>query len=483
VNIIVIAVDENRSSILKAGLELSGYHDDVIVANTPQALSEFLEQHTPRLLIVDALPGQEMQFLDTIASLRDIPIITIGESQIAAKVNLPFPYQFQDFLSHVYHLAPLTSPDRKPNFVSQEESEAKYRDLFDRASDAIFLIDLETHIIVDANIQVEKMYGYTHDEIIGMSLLQIVPHNEHPAMLRNTRKLRDERVVLRVSNRTHIKKDGSLLSVSLSASLIEYGGRIVFQDIVRDETERIRQEAELKRLNQVKDEFVSNISHELRTPLTSLNIRLHMLKKMPQALETHISTFEREINRLETLIENLLTLSRLDQDQGSFEFLTFDLNELVEEYYADRKPLAEEANLTLSYNLSTQAPYVHASRDLLGQVLSIFMTNAINYTPSGGEITLTTALVDTEGEQRVVMSVRDTGIGVSQSEQEALFTRFFRGKVGRQSKKSGTGLGLAIAKEIIDRHEGRITVDSDGIPGKGTTFSVWLSPVPQPELT
>ncbi len=473
-SIIVIALDENRAKILSAGLELSGYQNNVITVNTADSLLNEIAQDTPELLIVDYSLSTNDDLLLAIQSLSGIPVITIGESEINADVNLSFPYQFHDFLPHVYRLAPIAGDDLQPHFVSSEESEAKYRDLFDRASDGIFLIDLDTHIIIDVNKQVETIYGYALDEIIGMSLLQIVPHDEHPAMLNNTRKMRGEERILRVANRTHIKKDGSLIPVSISASLIEYGGRIVFQDIVRDETERIRQETELKRLNEVKDEFVSNISHELRTPLSSLNLRLHLLKKSPDGLERHISTIEREINRLEALIENLLILSRIDQGREVFLFSKVDVNEIVQQYYLDRKPLAEDADLTLTRETTSSPLYVYASHDLLGQVLSILLTNAINYTPAGGQITLGTDVIELEGEQWAQINVSDTGIGILSTEQESLFTRFFRGKVGRDSKKSGTGLGLAIAKEMVNHHNGRITVDSEGIPGKGTTFSICL---------
>ena len=102
------------------------------------------------------------------------------------------------------------------------------------------------------------------------------------------------------------------------------------------------------------------------------------------------------------------------------------------------------------------------------------MTNAANYTPAGGQIRLATHIRSFDGQRWVGLSVKDTGPGISPEEQEQLFTRFFRGKAGYDSDVPGTGLGLAIAKEIVDRHGGQIKVDSQGIPGQGVTFEIWL---------
>jgi signal transduction histidine kinase len=111
---------------------------------------------------------------------------------------------------------------------------------------------------------------------------------------------------------------------------------------------------------------------------------------------------------------------------------------------------------------------------LLGQVLSILLTNAISYTPSGGHVIVRTHTRQKEDDRWVGFSVSDSGPGISPEEQRQLFVRFFRGGAGRKSGIPGTGLGLAIAQEIINRHGGTIEVESDAIPGHGATFSVWI---------
>ena len=111
---------------------------------------------------------------------------------------------------------------------------------------------------------------------------------------------------------------------------------------------------------------------------------------------------------------------------------------------------------------------------MTGQVLSAILTNAMNYTPAGGSITVSTQMEENQGRMWTGFAISDTGPGIPVEDQQRLFERFFRGKTGRASSSPGTGLGLSIAREIIYRHGGRIEVQQRRLPGKGTTFSVWL---------
>jgi signal transduction histidine kinase len=130
--------------------------------------------------------------------------------------------------------------------------------------------------------------------------------------------------------------------------------------------------------------------------------------------------------------------------------------------------------LTLTLEEYPDLPLAKGDQKQLNQVLSILLTNALNYTPEGGEVTLRTALQELDDTSWVTIAVSDNGPGVSDADRINLFNRFYRGTAGRASGAPGTGLGLAIAKEIMDRHQGRIEVTSDGVPGNGTTFTMWL---------
>lgn len=476
-DILVVASDRAKSQIIFAGLELSGYQNRVISLNEVHEIHQSVKTHAPLLIVYLTSPDDPPQLVAYFEQLHDVPLLTIGSHAEKSNGSLPLPYQFQDLLQRVNRYVPLPADFLNPayrHFASQAEEEHKYRDLFDRASDAILLIDYETHCIIDANQQAVKLYGYRLDELIGMSMLQMVPAEQHPNMLENTRKMNADREIIHVPRRTHIAKDGALITVSISAAIIEYGGRTVFQDIIRNETERIRYEEELKELVQLKDQFVSNISHELRTPIANLRLHEYLLSKQPENLAQHLAVLERETTRLNRLIEDLLVLSRLDQGRQDIIFEKVDLNQLVQQHLGDRQLLAQKSGITLKDELTPLIPPVEGSPDMLDQVLSIMLTNAINYTPSGGSVIVSTHPTELEGKQWIGFSITDTGYGIPPVEQHLLFTRFYRGSAAYQSAQTGTGLGLAIAKEIIDRHNGHITVKSDGIPGNGTTFGVWF---------
>ncbi len=233
----------------------------------------------------------------------------------------------------------------------------------------------------------------------------------------------------------------------------------------------------LRTLSKVKDEFVSNVSHELRTPIASLKIYQQLLTKRPGEIETILETLQRETNQLERIIEDLLHLSRLDLGFAESKFDTLKLEGFLSACVQDRIPMAESQELSLKLELEPDLPAVHGDAGLLSQALSTILTNALNYTPSGGQIVVGTASRAQDGKQWAGFYVRDSGPGIHPDDQSQIFNRFFRGEVGRTSKVPGTGLGLAIAKKIVDQHNGLIEVHSSGAAGEGATFFVWL-PVP-----
>jgi signal transduction histidine kinase len=226
--------------------------------------------------------------------------------------------------------------------------------------------------------------------------------------------------------------------------------------------------------DRVKSKFVSNVSHELRTPLANLKLYLHLLTRgRPEKLESYIVTLRREVDRLQDLIEGLLDISRLDLGKTQANLELVDLNLLVTTLVTDRWALVDDRGLRMDVEEDESLPMALADHKLVEQVLTNMLTNAVNYTPVGGTVTLRTGLAGADGQQWVTASVTDTGPGISVEEQEHLFERFFRGEAGRASTAPGTGLGLAICKEIMELHGGRITVDSEA--GAGSTFTVWLA--------
>jgi signal transduction histidine kinase len=232
----------------------------------------------------------------------------------------------------------------------------------------------------------------------------------------------------------------------------------------------------LKELDRLKSQFVSNVSHELRTPLTNIKYYLYLLEHgYPEKRDHYMAVLKSESDLLHRLIEDLLDLSSLDLGKAQLNLTAVDINEVANLLVDSRTALVASRGLTLQTDLAPELPPVLADRKMLMQVFTNLTANATNYTPRGGTITVRT-------QQRaggVALSVSDTGPGISAAEQGRLFERFFRGEAARQTGAAGTGLGLAICQEIVQRHGGRITVESE--VGKGSTFTVWL-PAAQREL-
>jgi signal transduction histidine kinase len=168
----------------------------------------------------------------------------------------------------------------------------------------------------------------------------------------------------------------------------------------------------------------------------------------------------RDITRLETIIEDLLRLTRFDQGQHSPHFQPTQLNEVVRQLVEDRSALAERQYVQLDMNLDAHLPEVIADPRLVEQVLSILLSNALNYTGPAGQVVVASSLCEANGKLWAEISVADNGPGVSSEDFPHIFDRFYRGKEALVSGVPGTGLGLALAKKIVQLHHGEISVDS-----------------------
>ncbi|MFQ5421973.1 MAG: sensor histidine kinase [Anaerolineae bacterium] len=176
-----------------------------------------------------------------------------------------------------------------------------------------------------------------------------------------------------------------------------------------------------------------------------------------------------QANRLEQLINDILDLSRLEQENGAKKFMPININELLERVKTVHSPRAEGIGLAFTVDLEPDLPLVWGARNQLIQVVTNLVANAINYTPAGS--IQVSSSHDTENG-RVYIKVSDTGMGIHPDDVPHLFERFYRGKASIAQDIPGTGLGLGIAREIVEAHGGEIDVESK--VGIGSTFWVWL---------
>lgn len=228
---------------------------------------------------------------------------------------------------------------------------------------------------------------------------------------------------------------------------------------------------ELKKVAIMRKDFVANVSHELRTPITSIRGFAETLLDQDSTDKGTESQFlniiYEESRRLQFLVEDLLTLSTLEKDDFRLKLSTVYLSEILSEMWPMIKHQAEQKDITLNLNMEKEHVLM-ADSEKLKQVLINLIGNAISYTPHQGEVTL---IVD-EVEQFIRINVKDTGIGIDQSNIPRLFERFYRVDKARSRNTGGTGLGLAIVKHIVEVHDGKITVESE--INKGSSFTVYF---------
>ncbi|NHZ72137.1 MAG: GAF domain-containing protein [Aquificales bacterium] len=230
--------------------------------------------------------------------------------------------------------------------------------------------------------------------------------------------------------------------------------------------------------DRLKSEFLDNVNHELRTPLSNIKLYLDLLahhaEKDSKKRDRYVEILRRETQRLERLIKDLLRLSRLDLKKVQPQMVKTDVNHLLETLVTDRLALITSCGLTLATRWAADLPPAWVDPALLNQVATNLLTNAMHYTPAGGQITLTTSSHVAGGQTWITFSVADTGLGIDSDELPHLFERFYRGRAGKETGAPGTGLGLAVVQEILALHGGRVEVHSQ--PEQGSAFVVWLSP-------
>jgi len=232
--------------------------------------------------------------------------------------------------------------------------------------------------------------------------------------------------------------------------------------------------SELRRLEQVRKDFVANVSHELKTPLTSIQGFAETLLAGalddPEHSRRFVEIIRNHALRLSRLTDDLLKLSRIEAGKLDLEFQPVSLANLIEAAVEATSPRAEAGRLSLTLDCPPDLPCVQADPNLLREVLQNLLDNAVQYTPAGGRIEVSAVL----SEGSALVTVADTGIGIPEAEQERIFERFYRLDPARSREMGSTGLGLAIARHIVEAHGGHIGVESSVGRGSKFRFSIPL---------
>lgn len=347
-----------------------------------------------------------------------------------------------------------------------ERNEARLRSLFDFSPIGIALNDFETGQFLELNNALIAPTDYTREEFIALSYWDITPQ-EYQSL--------EEQALANLNTtgrygpfeKEYIRKDGSRYPVRLQGMLSkEQDGRTVIWSLIEDITER-------RKLDKMKDQFISTVSHELRTPLTSIKGSLNLLAggavgSISDKAQALLVTAERNAQRLTTLINDLLDMEKLVAGKMPMTFLKQPLGPLLDETIDSLSSYAQQHNVVLQCSASWPAVQVNVDGQRLIQALSNLLSNAIKFSPQGEAITIKVQQQDTN----IHILVRDRGQGVAPEFEDRLFQRFSQADSSDTRKLPGTGLGLAITQEICQQLGGSVMYRQPN--GRGAEFIIQL---------
>lgn len=470
-------------------------------------MASWLEVYRPRhgdgtpcatadLPLARALAGEHVQSVDVLIGQADG-----GADRLLAVSAHPLPGAAR------HHGAVAVFHDVTAARRAAEEVAAA-RDLFSAVLTAatgqsIIGTDPQGHITV-FNAGAERLLGYTAEEMIGRTPEAF--HRASEVVARAAELGMEPGFDVFVAHLaagggpetrdwTYVRKDGSSRRVALTVSaLTDAAGNVTgYLGVADDVTEQRAREAamlralaaereaieRLQEVDRVKNDFLASVSHELRTPITSIVGYVDMLRDgdagpVPEQQRQLLEVVHRNSGRLMTLIEDLLTLSRVESGAFQITPAPLDLRHVVASAREALAPIFSGRALDVTFDVPTEPLVVLGDADQLERALMNLLTNAVKFTDDGGRVDV---VVRRDGPDAWI-AVSDTGFGISAQDQEKLFTRFFRARTATERAIQGTGLGLTIVQAIAEGHGGDVSVAS--VVGQGTTLSLRI-PVGQPD--
>lgn len=361
------------------------------------------------------------------------------------------------------------------------ESEERFRATLMQSQDGIIIAD-ENMQIIEWNDAQSRILGYSKEEMLGKPIWEVqwlsLPdqfRNEHRKeelkqaclhMMQVNQALSSEfpsfSQEFEIQSKTNEKK-----VLEISSYAIQLSNKTYFGSISRDITEQKLQE-------KMKDHFISMVSHELRTPMTSIKGGIDMLCTMnlesyTKESQNLIQICKKNADRLCTFVNNVLDFQKLKNSSLSFDLSIINIDKIIQDVICIMEIPAKEKHLELRYLSCPQTPNIEGDSDKIYRLLSNLLSNGIKYTEKG-YVSIECSLLPQE--KSVQVAIRDTGMGIHKEDVKKLFNSFTQITHSNYSRPGSSGLGLAICKEIVEKHHGKIWLES--IPGEGTVFYVQL---------
>jgi PAS domain S-box-containing protein len=371
-----------------------------------------------------------------------------------------------------------------------ELARAQLAAIVESADDAIISKDLNG-IIQSWNASAQRLFGYTAEQAVGRHISFLIPPDRLEEEDRILSRLRAGERVYHFDT-VRVRSDGQLIHVSLTISPIrDQTGRIIgASKTARDITDRKQAEeriyglmTQLKEADRRKDEFLATLAHELRNPLAPLLNMLEIVKRSDDGsklLGQVRSTLERQLGQMVRLVDDLLDMNRITRGKLELRKERVELASVIRQSVEACRPLAQRARHEVIVSMPPEPIYLNADSARLAQVFGNLLNNACKYTEPGGNVWLT---VERRGGE-VVVSVKDTGLGIPPDKLGCIFEMFSQLDRSLERAQGGLGIGLALVKRLVEMHGGSIEAYSEG-QGRGSEFRVHLPILieePQPYL-
>jgi signal transduction histidine kinase len=418
----------------------------------------------PLIVSDEAMGGLLLYHSEPSYFTRDhMRLVEAAAAQVAAAINNAELYRYVR-----------DSADRLGRMIkSQQVETAKTEAILEGVADGVMVTDADGAVIRFSAAAV-RILDTPRDQVLGRAIDELLGlyggSGAAWAQAMANWKISPPRLGEEALLTERLNFEDRIVSVLLSPVVMhdEFLGTVsLFRDIT--------QEVELEK---AKSEFVSTVSHELRTPMTSIKgyadlLLLGAAGGLNENQERFLSIIKTNADRLTMLVNDLLDIGRIDTDRIELNRTEIDLAYVVDVVLDSLKGRASDKKQTISVAIPADLPWVAADRDRLIQILTNLISNAQQYTPTGGQITITAGLrgevVSGAHKKMAWVSVGDDGIGIAPEDQEKVFERFFRSDHSLVQETAGTGLGLYISQTLVEMHGGKLWVESE--LGKGSTFS------------